>query len=135
MSITRTRAATAAEANGATPPGSPPLPRVAWPAMAKAKGRYGTTGRVTPKKDEVVDKADRVPPPASGRYTPPVPKEWRESPKWIPVLMFVFLGLGALLIVVNYTPWWDGLVGSSNWYLLGGLGLVTAGFITATRWE
>ena len=100
---------------------------------AKAKGRYGTTGRVTPKKDEVVDKGDRTPPPASGRYTPPVPKEWRESPKWVPILMFTFLGLGALLIVVNYTPLMPG--GSSNWFLLAGLGLVTAGFITATRWE
>jgi len=102
--------------------------------MAKAKGRYGTTGRVTPKKDEVVDKADRAPAP-SGRYTPPTPKEWRESPKWVPVLMFLFLGLGALLIVVNYTPLMDKVGGSSNWYLLGGLGLVTAGFITATKWE
>jgi len=103
--------------------------------MAKAKGRYGTTGRVTPKKDEVVDKADRAAPPPSGRYTPPTPKEWRESPKWVPVLMFAFLGLGALLIIVNYTPLMDKVGGSSNWYLLGGLGLVTAGFITATKWE
>ena len=102
--------------------------------MAKAKGRYGSTGRVTPKKDEVVEQ-ERTPPPPSGRYTPPVPKEWRESPKWVPIAMFSFLALGALLIIVNYTPWWDDLVGASNWYLLGGLGLVTAGFITATKWE
>jgi hypothetical protein len=101
--------------------------------MAKAKGRYGTTGRVTPKKDDVADKADRMPPTPSGRYTPPVPKEWKESPKWVPILMFGFLGLGALLIIVNYTPLMPG--GSSNWFLLAGLGLVTAGFITATRWE
>ena len=101
--------------------------------MAKAKGRYGTTGRVTPKKDDAGDKDDRTPPVASGRYTPPVPKEWRESPKWVPILMFTFLGLGALLIIVNYTPLMPG--GSSNWFLLLGLGLVTAGFITATRWE
>jgi hypothetical protein len=47
--------------------------------------------------------------------------------------MFGFLGLGALLIIVNYTPLMPG--GSSNWFLLAGLGLVTAGFITATRWE
>ncbi len=103
--------------------------------MAKAKGRYGTTGRVTPRKDEVVDKADHLAPAPSGRYTPPTPKEWRESPKWIPVLMFAFLGLGALLIIINYTPLMDKVGGSSNWYLLAGLGLVTAGFITATKWE
>ncbi len=104
--------------------------------MAKAKGRYGTTGRVTPKKDEVIDKADHLTPAPSGRYTPPTPKEWRESPKWVPVLMFLFLGLGALMIVLNYTPLMDHAPGGqSNWYLLGGLGLVTAGFITATKWE
>ncbi len=103
--------------------------------MAKAKSRYGSTGRVTPKKDEVVD-AERTPPPASGRYTPPARKEWRESPKWVPILMFAFLGLGSLLIIVNYTPLMDKAPGGpSNWYLLGGLGLVTLGFITATRWE
>ncbi len=102
--------------------------------MAKAKGRYGTTGRVTAKKDDA-EKAERAAPVASGRYTPPVPKEWKESPKWVPILMFAFLGLGALLIVVNYTPLMDKVGGSSNWYLLGGLALVTAGFITATKWE
>ncbi len=103
--------------------------------MAKAKSRYGSTGRVTPKKDEVID-AERTPPAPSGRYTPPVPKEWRESPKWIPILMFTFLGLGSLLIILNYTPLMDKAPGGpSNWYLLGGLGLVTLGFITATRWE
>jgi hypothetical protein len=102
--------------------------------MAKAKGRYGTTGRVTPKKDALVEAPDDhrdVEPNA--RYTPPVPREWRESPKWIPYLMFTFLALGAILIIVNYTPLMPG--GSSNWYLLGGLGLVTLGFITATKWE
>lgn len=103
--------------------------------MAKTKGRYGTTGRVTPKKGEAAD-PDRAPtPPPSGRYTPPTPKQWRESPRWVPILMFAFLGLGSLLIIVNYTPLMDKVGGSSNWYLLGGLGLVTLGFITATKWE
>jgi len=102
--------------------------------MAKAKGRYGTTGRVTPKKDAIVDPGDdHRDVEANTRYTPPVPREWRESPKWVPILMFSFLALGAVLIIVNYTPLMPG--GSSNWYLLGGLGLVTLGFITATKWE
>jgi hypothetical protein len=102
--------------------------------MAKAKGRYGSTGRVTPKKDAVVDaKEDHRDIEANARYTPPVPREWREGPKWVPYLMFTFLALGAVLIIVNYTPLMPG--GSSNWYLLGGLGLVTLGFITATKWE
>ena len=102
--------------------------------MAKAKGRYGTTGRVTPKKDDIAD-AERTPPPPSGRYTPPVPKEWRESPRRVPILTVALPGLGSLLIIVNYTPLMDKVGGASNWYLLGGLGLVTLGFITATKWE
>jgi hypothetical protein len=104
--------------------------------MAKAKGRYGTTGRVTPKKDAIVGKDtldDQREVEPNARYTPPVPREWRESPKWVPFLMFFFLAAGAILIIVNYTPLMPG--GSSNWYLLGGLGLVTLGFITATKWE
>jgi hypothetical protein len=100
----------------------------------KAKGRYGTTGRVTPKKDAAVETvAERREVEENARYTAPIPREWRESPKWVPVLMFTFLALGALMIIVNYTPLMPG--GSSNWYLLGGLGLVTLGFITATKWE
>jgi cell division septal protein FtsQ len=68
----------------------------------------------------------------SARYTPPIPREFRESGKWVPVLMFTFLILGVVLIIVNYTPAWPY---QSNWYLLGGLGLITLGFITATKWR
>ncbi len=109
--------------------------------MAKAKGRYGTTGRVTPKKDAIVDLGDssseegssRRSVAASDRYTPPTPHYIKESPLWVPIMMFAFLALGVLLIVVNYTPVMPG--GSSNWYLLGGLGLITLGFITATKYR
>jgi hypothetical protein len=107
--------------------------------VPKAKGRYGSTGRVTPsgrvttaKKDrERAKDEDREIAP-SARYTPPIPKEFRESGKWVPVLMFTFLILGVVLIIVNYTPAWPY---QSNWYLLGGLGLITLGFITATKWR
>lgn len=101
--------------------------------MAKAKGRYGTTGRVTPKKDAVVGPKEERDVEPNARYTPPVPREWRESPKWVPILTLFFLAAGAILIIVNYTPLMPG--GSNNWWLFGGLGLVTLGFITATKWE
>jgi hypothetical protein len=102
--------------------------------MAKQKGRYGGgTGRVTPKggapKPEPKAPVERP----SGRYTPPVPREFKQSPLWVPVLMFTCLGLGILVIIVNYTPLMPG--GSNNLYLLVGLGLVTAGFIVATRYH
>ncbi|MGH9024163.1 MAG: cell division protein CrgA, partial [Acidimicrobiia bacterium] len=36
------------------------------------------------------------------RYTPPKPKTKRSSPKWLPIVMFVLFGLGALVVVLNY---------------------------------
>ena len=45
--------------------------------------------------------------------------------------MFGLLGAGTAMIIVNYVDLLPG--GTSNWYLLGGLGLVLAGIITATQ--
>jgi VIT1/CCC1 family predicted Fe2+/Mn2+ transporter len=85
--------------------------------MAKATTK-GTSGRVTPK---------------AGRYTPPVPKDVKVSPRWVPALMGAFLVLGALIILLNYVNLLPGSV--TNWYLLVGLALITAGFVTATQWR
>jgi LPXTG-motif cell wall-anchored protein len=84
----------------------------------KKKVRSGS--RVTPKGT------------ASGRYTPPIPREQKVSPPWVPVVMFALLGLGMLMIVANYLNLMPG-EDPNNWYLLGGLGLITGGFVTATR--
>lgn len=81
-------------------------------------------GRVTPKSTAST----------SGRYTPPIPEEFKVSPRWVPVAMGILLIGGMLTIVCNYLgviPPGD----PSNAYLLGGLGLITAGFIVATRWR
>ena len=93
-----------------------------------------TTGRVTPKK--AVGTPTHTPTPsshASGRYTPPVPREMKVSPPWVPVLMFALLGLGVAVIVLNYLGVLPG--DTQNWYLVLGLGLITAGFITATNYH
>ena len=71
--------------------------------------------------------------PSTGRYTPPIPKEFKVSPRWVPILMFTLLGLGMLMIVTNYLGILPG--GAQNGYLIGGLVLITAGFITATRYH
>ena len=73
-------------------------------------------------------------PATSGRYTPPIPKEYKVSSPWVPYVMFTLLGLGMLMIVTNYLNLLPG-DDPSNWYLLGGLGLITGGFIVATRWR
>jgi hypothetical protein len=47
--------------------------------------------------------------------------------------MFVLLGLGSVLIVINYLGLLPG--GTSNTYLLVGLGLILASIIIATQWR
>jgi hypothetical protein len=96
--------------------------------------RPAKRGRVTPKKTTPTDVVG--PAPHSGRYTPPIPKEFKQSPRWVPVLMFTLLILGMLVIVGNYLLGATELsVQPSNWYLFLGLGLITAGFITATKYH
>jgi hypothetical protein len=101
-------------------------------------------GRVTPKGGRVTPKGGRVTPRGgptagtathtpSGRYTAPIPDEYRSSPWWVPAIMLSLFGLGVLAILLNYLS----LLPSSpsNWYLLGGLGGIVAGFIAATRYH
>jgi hypothetical protein len=94
------------------------------PPKRKVKG-----GRVTPKGGPVA--AQRA--EASSRYTPPVPKEYKVSPMWVPVLMFTLLGLGLVLIFCNYIGVLPG--GTKNTYLLLGLGSILGGIITATQYR
>jgi hypothetical protein len=108
---------------------------MANPAKRKVPG----SGRVTPKGGHV---RQPVRAEASSRYTPRVPQEYKESPRWVPILMFSLLGLGLVLIFCNYLGflpaiWWDNPPGdnTSNWWLLIGLGSILGGIITATQYR
>jgi len=90
------------------------------PAKKSGKPGAAPSGRVTPK--------------ATARYTPPVPKSEKVSPKWVPIVMFASLGIGMLVILANYVSLLPGN-GPSNMYLLLGLALITLGFVTATRYH
>src|SRR5438128_5354492 len=71
-------------------------------AERKASDRR-TSGRVTPKGGSHHKAPAKVDAGiASGRYTPPIPREQKVSPWWVPALMFAFLGLGVVVIVLNY---------------------------------
>jgi hypothetical protein len=97
--------------------------------MAKGTARrVAKGGRTTPKGTQPVDRGI-----ATGRYTPPIPREVKVSPRWVPILMFFFLGAGMAMIVLNYV----GLLPAAphNGYLIGGLVAITAGFITATQYH
>ncbi len=96
-----------------------------------ATRRTGSSGRTTPKGT-----APGRPAPSTGRYTPPSPKLEKPSPMWVPVLMFGLLLAGALMIVLNYLGVLPTASGeASNWWLLGGLGLISLGFVTATQYR
>lgn len=102
---------------------------------AKRRVQGGGSGRVTPKGGQPT----RATPAPSARYTPPIPMEYKVSPKWVPVLMFTLLGLGTLTILLNYVellPTWGFLPdGTSNMWLLFGLVLILSGIIVATQWQ
>lgn len=100
-----------------------------------------TTGRVTPKgtkpgqlshttsmAKEAAHHESSV--AASSRYTPPTPKEFYESPRWVPILMAAFLILGVLAILSRYLIW-----DTNNYPVLVGLGLMLCGLWTATKWH
>ncbi len=91
------------------------------PKSAKAGKGATSSKRVTPKGT------------GSGRYTPPVPKTQKVSPVWVPIVMFTCLLGGMLMIILNYVS----VLPKSphNGWLLGGLGMITVGFITATRYH
>ena len=58
--------------------------------------------------------------------------ELPSSPIWVPILLFSLLGLGVMTIIVNYLGViWD----TSNVVLLGGLGFILAGIVTATQYR
>ena len=70
---------------------------------------------------------------ASGRYTPPIPRSIKVSPKWMGPLILALLIVGALTIVLNYFNVLP--AGPSNWYLVGGIVLIAGGFVVATQYH
>ena len=106
---------------------------MAKPTKRRVSGASGS-GRVTPKRGSAP-----AHPQASGRYTPPVPREMKVSPWWVPALMGAFLVLGTAVILLNYVgllPSWGFLPDdTSNVWLLVGLGLILVGIVVATQWH
>lgn len=109
-----------------TPKGGP---RRGAPTGAGAAGAAGA---------DAAGSGRRTPPP-SARYTPPVPKELKVSPWWVPALMAALLVLGTVVIILNYVallPTWGFLPDdTSNVWLLVGLLLILGGIVVATQWH
>jgi len=69
---------------------------------------------------------------ASSRYTPPAAKELYESPRWVPILMAVFILIGVLCIISRYVV---PAFANTNTPVLVGLVFMLAGLFTATKWR
>jgi hypothetical protein len=112
---------------------------MAKPTKRKVPGGVEHTGRVTTKgasSGGSVPTSERPRPNPSSRYTPPVPAsiKFGTSGRWVPVTMFGLLIVGVLMIIINYMSVL--LPGApSNWYIVGGLGLILAGIMVATQWR
>ena len=102
-----------------------PLPPAAKKKRA-AEARRKTSSEPRPGSDD-----------AGGRYTPPIPAATRgPSPRWVPVLMFALWGVGLAMILLNYMGLLPGSDdGGNGWYLIGGLGLILGGIVTATQYR
>jgi hypothetical protein len=114
-------------------------------ASPKVTRRVVTSKRVTPKgggshkptgpkkakgKHDEDDEGFR-----SARYTPPGGQgayAQGPSPWWVPVLLFGFLIVGALIIMLNYM----GVLGhAQNLRLVIGLAFILAGILTSTQYR
>lgn len=102
--------------------------RTKGPGRAQRKGT-SASGRTT----RPTDRGRYTAPEESGRYTPPVPRDVRRSPRWFGALVLALLIAGVLMILLNYLTVLPGSV--STWYLVGGLAVIFAGFVMATRYR
>ena len=89
----------------------------------QANGQRRPSGRATPPKSRDINK----------RYTAPIPKSVRHSPRWFGPVLLALLIIGLLLIVGNYVGIMPG--GTSNWYLIGGLVGIVVGAMMATQYH
>lgn len=101
----------------------------------KKGGRTTPKGGVQSGARHAISKghATTEPESTSSRYTPPIPQEFKVSPTWVPVLMFTLLGLGMVVIFLNYLGLLPGA--TDNKYLLVGLGFVLGGIVTSTQFH
>lgn len=106
-------------------PGRPP---------AKAAAPSGPVERRSNRRRGPTPKGGRSDQAAANkRYTAPIPKETRHSPKWYPWLLLTLLFLGVVVIILNYV---QALPSSpSDWYTIGGVVALLAGALLATGYR
>ena len=89
------------------------------------------TGGAPTRKSKKIEE-EHLGPAASTRYTPRTTASHGPSPTWVPVLMFTLILLGLAVIFFHYVNIFLPAA-ESNWWLLGGLGFILGGVVTATQ--
>ncbi len=93
----------------------------AGPGKAQKKGRSG--GRTTTPGASV----------QSNRYTAPIPKNAKTSPRWMGFVIIGLFVLGVLVVILNYAGALPG--GVNNLWLVAAIAAIFAGLILATRYH
>jgi phosphoglycerol transferase MdoB-like AlkP superfamily enzyme len=89
------------------------------------------SGRAAPSKHRGAATGRYMSAEQTGRYTRPIPKDTRKSPRWFGPLVIGLLLFGAFLLVGNYLSFLPGAV--STWYLVAGFISIVAGFALSTK--
>jgi hypothetical protein len=120
-----------------SPPGAPPW---RWltsdPVATSTKGPGSGSRKGKSAGGRTTSKVGRYKSPEeSGRYTAPIPKSVRHSPRWFGALILILLIGGVAVITVNYLARLPGLAHGSPWGLVVGLVMIFVGFLLATRYR
>lgn len=100
------------------------------PGKAQRKGTSGSGRTAVATRSRI---GRYTAPEHSGKYTPPIPRTVRRSPRWFGPAVLVLLVLGVLVILLDYLTVLPG--GTSAWYLVAGLLVIFTGFVMATRYH
>ena len=69
----------------------------------------------------------------SSRYTPPIDRSQKVSPRWYGILILALFVLGVLIVILNYADLLPG--GVDNLWLIAAIGSIFVGLLLATRYH
>ena len=92
-------------------------------------------GRVTPSSKGSATKGGSAASgsPQSSRYTPPIDRSAKTSPRWFGVLILALFILGVVIVILNYAGLLPG--GVNNVWLVAAIGSIFVGLLLATRYH
>ena len=97
----------------------------------KSAGRVPAERRPAPRTHKGSATGRHLSAEQTGRYTKPIPKDTRKSPRWYGPLVIGLLLLGALFLVGNYLSFLPGAV--SPWYIVAGFISIVFRFALSTK--